>query len=107
MIAAINHDQGWTPAGSGRPVTRRHGMPAPVADRYQSQFPARRSYLPRRANCRDRQDSPAFFFRPTVITLYDLDHLNLCELSRRQPAIARQSIPDHLIASTAGEGQGQ
>ena len=97
MTSAINHDQHRS---AGRPggVTRSAAPRARHTCVDHHQFPARRSYLPRRANCRDRQDSPAFFFTPVSVDPDEIHELRICELTGRQAVLSR------ALLSTSGNG---
>ena len=127
MLPASNHNQGWTPAGLGKPVTR-HGMPTSVAGRDNSQCPTRDEKP--RVHCRG-DDAPRTFysrtaggcgripkrrragaillpalarckFMPRPITLDEIHDLRICELTGRQPLIARaQAVSDHREAVPA------
>lgn len=99
-MIAPHYAQGWSRAGAGEAPGCGMGMwPATVAV-HQRKFPARRSYLPRRANCRDRQDSPAFFFTPVSVDPDEIHELRICELTGRQAVLSR------ALLSSAGADAG-
>jgi hypothetical protein len=132
MTPALDHAQGWRPARAGEPVRLRHGMPASVAarDNHQFQCPTRPSKVGR-VHCRGRSTPRTFSsrtaggcgrnpkrrradaillpalvrrnFTPRTITLDDIHDLRICELTGRQPVLARsaQSVFDHRKAVPA------